>query len=353
MVEFYDVTIITNFRGNHAKLDNISNNVSLINLPIKRNISLFSDFRALFLLILLFNKNKFSLVHSVSPKAGLLSAIAAWICRIPNRLHTFTGQVWFTKKGVSRWFFKRLDKIIVLLNTCLLVDSFSQQDFLINEGILSKRNSIILGRGSISGVDINRFIPSNNYRYAIRKKLEIDDDNFIFLFVGRIKKEKGIIELVEAFKNICKKYEKLTLLILGPDEEKLKNEILSSFSMHKELIRFVDFTDSPEKYMAASDVFVLPSYREGFGSVIIEAASCELPSIGSNIYGLNDAIEDDVTGLLVPVRSVKSLEIAMIKLIKNNKLLNDMGRNARLRATSHFSQEIITLEILKLYEGFI
>ena len=119
-------------------LDNISSKVNAINLPIERNINLFSDLRVLLLLISIFYKNGFSLVHSVSPKAGLLSAIAAWATRIPNRLHTFTGQVWVTKKGVSRWFLKLLDKIIVMLNTNILVDSFSQQYFLIKEGVLSK-----------------------------------------------------------------------------------------------------------------------------------------------------------------------------------------------------------------------
>ncbi len=133
LVELYDVTIITNLNGNRSILDNISYKVNVISLPIERNISLFADLKALFLLISVFYKNRFSLVHSVSPKAGLLTSIAAWIARRPNRLHTFTGQVWVTKKGVNRWFLKLLDRIIVMLNTNILVDSFSQQDFLIKE----------------------------------------------------------------------------------------------------------------------------------------------------------------------------------------------------------------------------
>jgi glycosyltransferase involved in cell wall biosynthesis len=354
LVELYDVTIITNLNGSHTMLDNISNKANFMNLPIERNINLFKDLKVLFLLMMIFHKNRFSLVHSVSPKAGLLTSIAAWIARTPNRLHTFTGQVWMTKKGVSRWFLKLLDKIIVTLNTNILVDSFSQQDFLIKEGVLSSKDfSIILGSGSISGVDINRFQPSKIHRNLIRKQLNIKDDCVIFLFVGRLKKEKGMLELVEAFKNVSEQHNDVALLIVGPDEEELKQELISRLGACKEFVRFIDFTKVPEQYMAASDVFVLPSYREGFGSVIIEAASCGLPSIGSNIYGLSDAIKVEETGFLVPVRSSKSLEGVMLKLVNNDKLRNKMGLNARKRAIYHFSQDNITLEILQLYKRLV
>ena len=339
--------------GNFSILDNISNKVNIISIPIERKISLYLDFKALFLLIAVFNKNRFFIAHSVSPKAGLLCAIAAWIAKIPNRLHTFTGQVWVTKRGISRWFLKLLDKIIVLLNTEILVDSFSQQDFLANENVLSKKYSVVLGQGSISGVDINRFVPSKKYRNSIRNELKINDDSIIFLFVGRLKKEKGIFELVEAFKSISKVHDNLVLLIVGPDEEKLKLDLIQHLGFFKDFIRFIDFTKTPEQFMAASDIFVLPSYREGFGSVVIEAASCGLPAICSNIYGLSDAIENKDTGLLVPVRSSKLLEVAMLKLINNDKLRNEMGINARKRVIENFSQDNITFNIVKFYKGLI
>jgi glycosyltransferase involved in cell wall biosynthesis len=301
----------------------------------------------------MFYKNRFSLVHSVSPKAGLLCAIAAWIARVPSRLHTFTGQVWMTKKGVRRWFLKLLDKTIVALNSNILVDSFSQQDFLIKEGVLANDTSIVLGSGSISGVDIKRFQPSQKYRNLVRSQLNISNSCLVFLFVGRLKKEKGVFELVEAFKNISINYNNVVLLVIGPDEEGLRQELIDNLGVKKKFVRFIDFTKTPEQYMAASDIFVLPSYREGFGSVVIEAASCGLPSIGSNIYGLSDAIKVEETGLLVPVRSSKLLESAMLRLINNNEFRNKMGLNARKRIIQHFSQDDITLKILQLYRGLI
>jgi len=334
-------------------LDNISTKVNTINLPIERNIDLFSDLKALILLISIFYQNEFSLVHSVSPKAGLLTSIAAWITQVPCRLHTFTGQVWATKKGLNRCLLKLLDKIIVLLNTSVLIDSFSQQDFLVKEGILAKNFSIVLGSGSISGVDISRFKPSKIDRALIRKQLNIKDDCLIFLYVGRLKKDKGVFELVNAFNNVSKVRDKVKLVIVGKDEEELKQELLSSLKAHKEIVRFVDFTKTPEKYMAASDVFVLPSYREGFGNVIIEAACSGLPSIGSNIYGLTDAIKPNETGLLVSARSSKLLEEAMLELVDNDNLRIDMGLNARRRAADLFSQDYITSKILQLYKKLI
>jgi glycosyltransferase involved in cell wall biosynthesis len=353
LVELYDVTIIVNLCGNRSLLDNISSKVDIISLPIERDINLFSDLKALYLLVMVFYKNRFYLVHSISPKAGLLTAISAWITRTPIRLHTFTGQVWVTKKGVRRWFLKLFDKIIVTLNTNILVDSFSQQDFLIKERVLPKDLSIVLGIGSISGVDISQFQPSKVHKNLIRKQLSIKDDCLILLFVGRLKREKGVFELVEAFKNVCKSHNNVMLLIVGPDEDDLKEKLIRSSGFSKDFIRFINFTKTPEQYMAASDIFVLPSYREGFGTVVIEAASCGLPSIGSNIYGLSDAIKAEETGLLVSARSSKLLEGAMLKLINNDKIRNQMGVSARKRAIHHFSQDSITLKILQLYKRLI
>lgn len=334
-------------------LDNISNKVNIIHLPIERDINLFADFKALILLIKIIYNKKFSLVHSVSPKAGLLTAIASWVNRTENRLHTFTGQVWVTQIGIKRWFLKILDKVIVLLNTNILIDSFSQQNFLINEKIVTKKSSIVLGKGSISGVDLNRFLPSKKYRRSIRKQLKINDKFLIFLFVGRIKKEKGIFELIRAFNDISKDHDNLALLIVGHDEENLKHELIEHSKFSNKIIKFIDFTKTPEQYMAASDVFILPSYREGFGSVVIEAAACGLPSIGSNIYGLSDAIEEDKSGFLVPARSYILLKKAMLKLINNNELRYEMGLNARKRAISKFSQDKMTSHILKLYKRLL
>ena len=353
LCSLYSVSIITNMRGKENFLDNISDEVKIIDLPIKRNINLIYDFYVLFLLILFLRKNKFSLVHSISPKAGLLCAISAFIVRVPNRVHTFTGQVWVTKKGVRRWFLKLLNKLIIKLNTLTLIDSLSQKEFLVNENLISEENGLVLGRGSLSGVDLQRFKPSIIERDSLRKKLNISSDDVVFLFVGRVKKDKGIFELVRAFKNISKKYTNTVLLIVGPDEDNLSSELTDILDLSIKHTRFIDFTKSPEVYMMASDIFVIPSYREGFGSVVIESASCGIPSIGSNIYGLSDAIKDGKTGILVPVRSEISLEEAMIKLLNDDDLRLKMGNMARYNAQENFSQDMLTLLLMDLYKSIM
>ena len=334
-------------------LDNISVKAKIVNLPIMRNINIFADLKALFFLILIFQKNKFSLVHSVSPKAGLLCAISALLTCVPNRIHTFTGQVWATKKGFSRYTLKLFDKLIVVLNTNILVDSYSQQKFLISENILSNCASFVLGSGSISGVDTIRFSPSLSQSKIIRDSLHIDNSNVVLLFLGRLKREKGVIKLAHAFKEVINKNKNVTLLIVGQDEDDLKKELLMSFNLCMDFVKFIDFTKNPEDYMNAADILILPSYREGFGNVVIESACCGIPSIVSNVYGLNDSIIDGETGLVTSDNSIKSLQDAIVTLVTNKNLRLKMGENALARGVEFFSQEILTLELINFYKRLL
>ena len=351
--KLYNVSILTNMQDNPNLLDNISDKVNIINIPIRREINLFYDLYVLFLLTILLRRKKYSLVHSANPKAGLLTAIAAWISGIPNRLHTFTGQAWVTEKGIKRWILRLLDRLVSILNSQILVDSNSQKEFLVKEGVIKKDNALVLGAGSISGVNLRRFKPSKQARTDIRKKLNIPNHSVVFLFVGRLKKEKGVFELVKAFKNISRTNDNVFLLIVGPDENKLTNELTKILDSSLKYTKFIGFTKTPEIYMMASDIFVMPSYREGFGTSTIEAASCGIPAIGSNIYGLSDSIKDGETGVLVNVYSEKDLEKAMKKLLDNDILRIEMGKKAFINASENFSQDKLTLLLIHLYQRII
>jgi glycosyltransferase involved in cell wall biosynthesis len=344
----YRVTLVTNLKEQGNLLDWVPDNVKIIGIPICREINLTSDLKVLFLLMKLFYKSNFSLVHSVSPKAGLLAMLASFMTKVPVRLHTFTGQVWATKHGIGKRLLRWLDRLINALATIVLIDSHSQQDFLIENKVVKKTSSIVLGEGSISGVDLDRFRADPVIREQVRLDLTTLENVIVFLFLGRIKKEKGILELAEAFSRVNKKYINTALWIVGPDEDSLH------FNFEKITgIRLIPFTNSPERYMAASDVLCLPSYREGFGSVIIEAGACGVPSIGSNIYGLNDAIVDGETGILIPLKSVTELENAMELLANDSKLRHKMGEAARERSASIFSQEILTEQLVDLYKSLL
>lgn len=342
--KIYDISLFTNSEKHHDLLYWVPENVNVVDIPIKRDINLIYDIIVLFKLILLFNKSKFILVHSVSPKAGLLGMLASFINNVPVRIHTFTGQVWATKNGLFKKILKCLDFLIGMLSTSVLVDSHSQKYFLINQKIINHEKSIVLGNGSINGVNLEKFKFNSKIRRDMRQTFAISEDIVIFLFVGRIKKEKGIMELLEAFSIIKQKYSQIELWIVGPDEDNLLRTINDSTK-----IRLFPLTNNPERYMIGSDILCLPSYREGFGNVVIEAGACGIPSIGSNIYGLNDAIKDGETGILVTKKSINELVKAMKLLFEDKDLRKNLAKSAQEYARSHFSQDLITKELLNFY----
>lgn len=318
-------------------------------VDIERKIALLKDSHALLVLLRLFNTKRFYVVHSVSPKAGLLAMVAACIARTPVRLHIFTGQVWATRRGFSRWFLKTLDKILASCATHLLADSPSQRQFLIDEGVVKPERITVLAQGSISGVDVQCFIPDAVARGEVRAELAIPDEAVVFLYLGRLNRDKGVLDLARAFARLAVDHSQAHLLIVGPDEGRLESLLLQACANCPDRLHRVGYTDTPQRYMAAADVFCLPSYREGFGTVIIEAAAVGLPAIGSRIYGVTDAIVEHETGLLFPPGEVDALVTAMIALTTDAPLRQRLGMQARARAIREFSSEVVVKAWLDFY----
>lgn len=321
----------------------------VIPLRIERKISLWRDSLALFGLVRIFLHYRFDLVHSVTPKAGLLSMVAGCLTRIPVRVHTFTGQVWATRNGASRWLLKSMDRLLSVCATHLLVDSFSQREFLVKEHVVVLSKARVLAHGSISGVDVTRFRPDFVSRSRIRSELGMDDDSTVFLFVGRLNRDKGVLDLAVAFAEFCAGNKQLHLMLVGPDEENMRPAIIALCKECVCNIHFLGHTDSPEQYMAASDVLCLPSYREGFGSVIIEAAAVGLPAIGSRIYGITDAIEEGVSGLLYDAGDTDQLAERMRLLVADTAMRQKMGRDAQDRARRNYCKEVVVSAQLDFY----
>ena len=279
-----------------------------------------------------------------------MASLASSVSFIPVRIHVFTGQVWLTKSGLRRFILKGLDRLIYSLSTKVLIDSTSQRDFLLKNNIVKEKKSLVLGSGSFCGVDTLRFIPSDEHRISMRKKYNLSPDQIVYLFVGRLKKDKGVFELIESFSHLRSVHKNINLWLLGPDEENIKNQILSD-KVSKEGIEFIPFSPNPELFMNAADIFCLPSYREGFGTVIIESASCGIPAIGTRIYGLKDAIEDGITGLLVGVKEIESLKHAMERLLQDHEMRKKMGETARMRAKEEFDQRKVINRILEFLDS--
>jgi glycosyltransferase involved in cell wall biosynthesis len=343
--EIYEIDLIANYSDGCMFDVDVR---SKINVRIERNINIFSDLWAIFTLIRVLARGHYDVVHTVTPKAGLLGMIAAWITRVPVRHHTYTGQVWATRTGVARHFLRFLDRVIYLCSTRVLVDSHSQRDFLISEGVVSHENSFVLASGSISGVDTVRFSPDDYARYKIRQQYEIHNNDVVLLFLGRINREKGVPELLRAFREINSELSHVKLMVVGPDEDGIFEDHNFVESFGGSLIK-VGFTHEPPDYFKAADVFCLPSHREGFGTVILEAAACGIPSVASNIYGLSDAVVDGITGLLHRPKSIDDLREKLTRLVLEPELRHRLAINARKRAVEKFSSAVVEQAMIDFY----
>lgn len=353
-----EVTIVT---SNEDPLDCLEHIKGCRFKPIfiAREISLFADIKALIKLWRLFRKERFHIVHSTTPKAGLLCALAAKGAGVPVCIHTFTGQTWVTMTGFKKKVVQWSDKLIAKLNPVSYTDSFSQRDFLISNNIVPASKIKVIGSGSLAGVDVDRF-SLNRFTDAdkaqLKASLNIDPKTKILLFVGRVTREKGVFELVEALKQVIRKGHNIMLIVIGPFEQNNEQEIRDcAQGLGNESIRFLGFQTNPELYMAITDLLCLPSYREGFGTVVIEAAAMEVPVVGTNIYGLSDAIINEVTGILVEPKNSVQLADAIEQIVADEPLRERLGTQARERAMSKFDSshynELLIQEYKQLFNN--
>lgn len=341
----YNIVVFCNFSTDSC-VDLFGPNVELVHIPFVRKIDLLKDIKALIMLYRELSKRDFDAIHSLMPKSGLLAMLAGFCARVPQRIHLFTGQVWATESGLKRFVLKSMDKVNVCFSTDILVDSPSQRDFLISENVV--KDARVLGIGSVCGVDIQRFKRSEVWRSDVRSELSISEDAFVLGFVGRLTRDKGIVDLVAAFANIDTERDTY-LVVVGPDEEDIKLLIEREYPSLTLKIRFIGHTDNPEIYMNAFDLFCLPSYREGFGSTVIEAAACGVPALVSRIYGLTDAVQEGVTGKFHSPGSCSDILANINYFIENEDVRSVMGQAAFSRCLEQFSSERLTNEMMQFY----
>ena len=348
--ENYDVTIICNHVDAYL-LDDMP--ARIIILPIERKISPWRDLLVLIDLISIFRRERFDLVHSIMPKTGLLSMLAALIVRVPNRIHIFTGQVWATRQGWIRTFLKMFDKLIVLSATHVLADSPSQRNFLVSEKVVSNNQCDVIADGSICGVDTGKFKPDEYQREKLRTELNVLPQDTLILFLGRLNRDKGIIDLAKAFTNILLVHSNVILLLVGSEEDVTFLQVQEMCGIHNDRLRRVSFTTYPECYMSAADVLCLPSYREGFGQVIVEAAACGVPTVASRIYGITDSVSEGETGLLYAAGDTDELTKTLLTLIEDNSLRQQLGITARKRVLEKFQSSRITDQMMLFYSQIL
>lgn len=339
----YEVHLICNFPDEESKRTFEAKGITCHSAPILRNINLIGDLKGLFTLRKIFRKERFDGVHSVTPKAGLLTACAGWLARVPNRVHIFTGQVWATRKGGMRFMLKMMDKLIALFDTRILVDGEGQRQFLIKNGVLTEKNSSVPANGSIAGIKLERYVISEQVRRAERDNLGIPEDHVVYIFLGRLNHDKGIGELYEAFNRLVVDCPKAVLLFYGMDEEGYDEKVTDFPNIKKgENFFFPGLTKTPFNALQAGDVFVLPTWREGFGVSVLEAQALGLPVITSDAYGVVDASVPGETGLRCKVGDAPGLYECMKQYYDNPDMRLLHGANGRKRVEQLFDYKIVS-----------
>ena len=346
--DHYAITLLVNTLE-YSLSEKLDHRVRVVHLDIARQISPLQDIKVFWRLWRFFRSGEFVSIHSLTPKAGLLAMLAARLAGTPCRIHTFTGQVWATRRGLGRYALKYFDKVIVFAASRVFTDSRSQSHFLEVEGVVREGEAEVAGPGSISGVDPSKFSPDDEQRKKLRNELGIPSDAVVFISLGRINLEKGVLDLVRAFSVLASQYLNAWLIIAGPDEGILSERILEEVGNGLSRLRLVTRVVPAADFLAAADVLALPSYREGFGTIVLEAAAVGLPTVASRIYGLTDAVQDEVTGLLFPVGDVAALRSAMEAMVVDPLRRIGMGRAARQRVLQEFSADVISEAWLTQY----
>lgn len=323
--------------------------IHFIPVPMERGISL-GGIGALLRMIRIFKKEKFDLVQYSTPNAAFYASIASKIAKIPVRLYCQWGIAYTGFHGIKRKIFKVVEKMVCSRSTWIEPDSHGNLDFSHAEGLYPESKGSVIWNGSASGVDLNKFNFENReqWRRQIREKYNLPENAFVYGAIGRINRDKGINELFTAFRSLVAEHPDAYLMLVGSEENiQLLDQELYAWAKSHDHVLFCGHTNVVEQYLAAIDTYILPSYREGFGCVVIEAASMGLPVIVSDIPGPTNAMLRDKTGLVVPKADAEALAAAMVKILENPGLCQEFGEAGRIFATENFEQLQLFAHILK------
>ena len=327
--------------------------VRTVAVPMERHIAPLKDLKSLFGLIRVFRREKPTMVHSMTPKAGLLSMIAAWACRVPVRVHTFTGLVFPTASGLTQKILILTDRITCACATHIVPEGEGVKNDLINYRI-TKKPLKVLGHGNVRGIDLDHYNPALPEVQAEASKLR-KPGIFTFIFVGRLVRDKGINELVRAFSQLNTQYPHTRLLLVGPYEEDLdplEPETVAAIDNNKAIVA-VGSQKDVRPWLAASDAFVFPSYREGFPNVVIEAGAMGLPSIVTDINGSREIIIDGDNGIIIPPRQTETLRQAMEIFLTDKDMAKKLSHNARPLIASRYEQSYVRRCLKEYYREIL
>lgn len=327
--------------------------VCTVAVPMERHISPFKDLKSLFRLISVFRRERPQMVHSITPKAGLLCMMAAKICRVPVRLHTFTGLVFPTATGLKQKILILTDRLTCGCATHIVPEGEGVRSDLIRYKITRKPLKV-LGHGNIRGIDLTHYDPSDPAVTAAAEPIR-KPGIFTFVFVGRLVGDKGINELVEAFGRLNAEHPDTRLVLVGGEERELdplRPETVSAIESHP-AIEAVGRQADVRPWLVASDVFVFPSYREGFPNVVIEAGAMGLPSIVTDINGSREIIIHGQNGTVIPVRDTEALYRAMKEMLGDSGRRQSMAERARPLVADRYEQGYVRNCLKEYYKEIL
>jgi glycosyltransferase involved in cell wall biosynthesis len=327
-----------------------------IGIQMERRISPLNDIKALFKIVSLFHKEKPTMVHSMTPKAGLLCMMAAWLTRVPVRVHTFTGLVFPTSKGIKRRILMFTDWLTCACATHVIPEGEGVKNDLWNNHI-TRKPLRVLGYGNVMGVDMERFSRRKEVMDVVTQKALKSQDLFTFLFVGRIVRDKGINELCDAFTQLHQQYPNTRLWLVGSFEDSLD-------PISEDARKAIDTNDAIcavgrkggddlLAYYAAADCFVFPSYREGFPNTVLEAGAMGLPNIVTDINGSREIIKDGINGVIVPSKDADALYHAMQQMVTDEGYRKMIASNARRMIASRFEQGFVRKCLYDFYDEIL
>ena len=349
--EYYEVVAVSS-PGEKMKVLEEREGVRTVSIPMERRISLVKDFISLLRLIVLFAKERPDMVHSITPKAGLLSMLAAWITRVPVRMHTFTGLVFPTATGKMQKLLIAMDRLTCFCATHINPEGEGVKRDLVNYNITSRPLHII-ANGNVNGIDLEYFdkTPEVVEKACSYKK----EGTFTFCFVGRMVRDKGINELVHSFLRLYQKDERVRLLLVGPIEKELDPVLpeVEEHILHHPGICYMGYQNDVRPFLVASDALVFPSYREGFPNVVIQAGAMGLPAIVTDINGCNEIVLPDLNGVIIPSKDEQALYESMKYFASHPVEVEKMAANARPLIASRYEQRIVWNALLDEYKSII
>ncbi|WP_029036041.1 glycosyltransferase family 4 protein [Salinimicrobium xinjiangense] len=330
------------------------NGVKTFHLEMTREITPGQDLKALFKLYRYFKRTKPEIVHTHTPKAGIVGMMAAKMAGVPVRLHTVAGMPLMETTGTKRKILEQVERLTYTLATKVYPNSEGLKKIILDNNFTKPEKLKVLGEGSSNGIDTHYFNPAHftaEQKKEIRQSMNIPSDDLVFIFVGRLVKDKGINELVQAFKKLAAETPNISLLLVGPFEQELDpitEENFQEVKTHPKIFT-TGYQIDVRPYFAVADVLVFPSYREGFPNVVMQAGAMGLPSIVTDINGCNEIVRDEENGLIIPVKDQEALLLAMKKLASNTELRQKLAANSRSVITAKYERRVFWDLLLKEY----